>query len=661
MRLGIRPQRLTPLSAALAASVVAAALLGAGAVAAASTNYVSNCSVNLRTSASTGATIAGVIATGTLVTASGSVSGSSWSATCGGSNLAGSSWYVITAVNGTSTSTLYGKSAVYGATGLFSLAPAPPPPGSYLEGIDVSHWQGSINWSSVAAAGKKFAVMKATESTIYADSQYPTWHPAARSVGIRVGAYHFAQPSTTAGDAVAEADWFVSHANLLAGDLNPALDLEVSNGLSTSALQAWVGAWLTEVYQKTGVRPMIYTSPSFWRNYMGDTRSFADQGYTVLWVAHWFVTSPSVPGSNWGGHGWTFWQYSDCGSVSGISGCVDLDRYNGTDLTKVTYGANFTVAPSPASQSVKQGVGTSFSVAINRTWFTLPVTLSVSGAPAGTTLTLDSTTVSGSSTTLHVTTSRSGTVTPVGTYPLTITATGNGLTRTATASLVVTDGIAPTVANPSSRLFAITQIGATTTPGKTLWSGSDPSGIGSYALHWQVNAGGWNVASLGSSTSTSFGQGLAFGATYRFRVQATDTAGNVSAWIYGPNFKPMLLQESSSSIAYSSGWKSASSIYASGGALKYSTGAGAWASYTCTCAGVSWIAARGPNRGSAKVYIDGAYITTVSLYSTGYLNKQVLFARNWTTQGTHTIRVVNLATAGHPRIDVDGFARFVLT
>src|SRR5438105_1162875 len=285
--------RLALIGAALAASVLTLAPLGVGVVAAASTNYVSNCAVNLRTSASTGASVVDVIGTGTLVTASGKVAGGSWSATCG-SNVAGSSWYVITAVGGKSTSSLYGKSALYAATGLFGAAP-PPPSGNYLEGIDVSHWQGSINWSSVAASGKKFAVMKATEAQTYVDSQYATWHPAARAAGIRVGAYHFASPSATANDAVLEADWFVSHANIQVGDLNPALDLEASGGLGTSALQSWVGSWLKEVYARTGMRPMIYTSPSFWRSYVGDSRAFADAGYTVLWVAHWFVSSPSVP------------------------------------------------------------------------------------------------------------------------------------------------------------------------------------------------------------------------------------------------------------------------------------------------------------------------------------------------------------------------------
>ena len=83
---------------------------------------------------------------------------------------------------------------------------------------------------------------------------------------------------------------------------------------------------------------MIYASPSFWANYMGNTSWFGDNGYDVLWVAHWGVTSPSVPGNNWGGKSWTFWQYSDSGIVPGISGRVDMDRYRLNSFDAVTFG-----------------------------------------------------------------------------------------------------------------------------------------------------------------------------------------------------------------------------------------------------------------------------------------------------------------------------------
>ncbi|MEO8572304.1 MAG: glycoside hydrolase family 25 protein, partial [Chloroflexota bacterium] len=85
--------------------------------------------------------------------------------------------------------------------------PTPTPPAflNMTEGLDVSHWQGPINWPLVAAAGKKFVYMKASEDTVYVDPTYATNRVQAHSAGLYVGAYHFAAPTTTLGDAVAEA------------------------------------------------------------------------------------------------------------------------------------------------------------------------------------------------------------------------------------------------------------------------------------------------------------------------------------------------------------------------------------------------------------------------------------------------------------------------
>ncbi len=313
--------------------------------AAAATYYSATCSARLRTTPSTSATSLVTITTGSIVTVSGTVPGGAWSASCPGP-VSGSTWYSITAVNGATVSALYGVSVAYAATGLFQATASPPPsPAPSLEGMDVSRYQGTIDWTAVAGAGKRFVIMKATQGETYADPTYATNHAAARAVGIPVAAYHFADPSSDPNDAVIQADWFANNAALLPGDMIPALDLEETGGLSVSALQAWVGAWLGEVYAKLGVRPMIYTSPNFWINSMGNTTMFADQGYAVLWIAHWGTSSPTVPANNWSGHGWTFWQYSNCGTVAGISGCVDLDRYNGTDLSPLEF--NYTYIPPP--------------------------------------------------------------------------------------------------------------------------------------------------------------------------------------------------------------------------------------------------------------------------------------------------------------------------
>jgi GH25 family lysozyme M1 (1,4-beta-N-acetylmuramidase) len=322
--------------------------------------------VAIRTSASTSGTKKVSLAAGTKVTTAGSVSGGSWSTTCAGKAVAGKTWYAIKEINGKSVRTLYGVSTVYGATGLFvlwtsestaststpaptptptpkpsaSVAPTPtptfPPTTSYWEGIDVSHWQETIDWAKVKVAGKRFAYMKATESTDFVDNKYATNRAQAKAQGIKVGAYHFAQPSTTSGDAVAEANWFIKNAGPVSGELLPVLDLEVTNGLTDAQLATWTKAFMDRVYTLTGVKGAIYVSPSFWSNNVGNSTSLATAGYKVLWIAHWTTgPAPTTPANNWGGNGWTFWQYTSSGTVSGIGGRVDLNRYKFTTWDKV--------------------------------------------------------------------------------------------------------------------------------------------------------------------------------------------------------------------------------------------------------------------------------------------------------------------------------------
>jgi GH25 family lysozyme M1 (1,4-beta-N-acetylmuramidase) len=296
---------------------------------------ISNCSVRLRAAPTTDAATTTIIDENTVVTAADAVSGGSWSADCG-ATVAGDDWYRITEVGGQSVSSLYGASEVYAAIGLFRTAAE----SNYIEGIDVSKWQGVINWSMVRAAGKRFAITKATEGVGYEDGKYDANKAGAMANGIAFGAYHFARPdlNTTNTGAIAEADWFVDTASYEPGMIIPTLDLERTGGKGDAALISWVKSWVGRVYERLGVKPMIYASPSFWENYMGNTSWFADNGYDVLWVAHWGVSNPRVPGNNWGGKSWTFWQYSDSGTVPGISGRVDLDRYRLNSFDAVTYG-----------------------------------------------------------------------------------------------------------------------------------------------------------------------------------------------------------------------------------------------------------------------------------------------------------------------------------
>lgn len=217
----------------------------------------------------------------------------------------------------------------------FSLAPAPASAADYLEGIDVSHWQGEPDWAQVKAAGVRFVIVKATQGTDRVDAQYERNRTELRANGIPFSAYHFAEPDTTPGDAVAEADHFVDTARLDGRNLLPVLDLERHNDLSRRRLTSWTKSWLARVEARLGVKPMIYTDRFFWQERMGNSRWFADNGYR-LWIAHWTDgAQPILPAANWGGRGWTLWQYAVQGGLPGISGQVDRDRFRGTNLAPI--------------------------------------------------------------------------------------------------------------------------------------------------------------------------------------------------------------------------------------------------------------------------------------------------------------------------------------
>ncbi len=213
-----------------------------------------------------------------------------------------------------------------------------------LPGIDVSRFQGQINWTSVAADGIRFAFIQASRGSgddcsvvpreCGADGFYEFNHLEAPAAGVRVGPYHRAfvggdRPFEVKADAKAEAEVFTTAVGELApGDLRPALDLETPfAALSPVELRIWTRTWLRAVRRELGTKPIIYTNASSW-SALGNPTSFARKGHP-LWVANWNVSKPQVPAANWGGRGWRVWQHSSDGRVSGITGRVDLDWLRG--------------------------------------------------------------------------------------------------------------------------------------------------------------------------------------------------------------------------------------------------------------------------------------------------------------------------------------------
>lgn len=193
-----------------------------------------------------------------------------------------------------------------------------------VPGIDVSHWNNKIRWPKVAASGIQFVIAKATEGTGFEDPAYLRNRTGAKAAGVVFTAYEFADPDTGRRDAIQDADHFLKVAKLTSDDMVPVLDLETTDGLSDAELLKWTNAWCDRVEATLGVRPMIYTSPSFWKERLSDSPALAIAG-SRLWIAHWFAAQPTVPANNWSDTGYAIWQWSNKGVVDGIDGRTDLN------------------------------------------------------------------------------------------------------------------------------------------------------------------------------------------------------------------------------------------------------------------------------------------------------------------------------------------------
>jgi hypothetical protein len=187
------------------------------------------------------------------------------------------------------------------------------------------------------------------------------------------------------------------------------------------------------------------------------------------------------------------------------------------------------------------------------------------------------------------------------------------------------------------------------------WSGSDASGIAKFELQRfglsPIGAVTWTDEPLSSAIATSKVLSLAPG-SYTFRVRAQDRAGNWSDFV-STTFTAELKQENAGTIT--GYWYSHARSSASGGGIWYSTAAGASYSMTFTGRQVAWVASKGVDRGRAHVYLDGAFVKTVDLYSASTAERQVIFSKGFTTSATHTVKIVVEGTAGRPYVTVDAF------
>jgi lysozyme len=194
--------------------------------------------------------------------------------------------------------------------------------GTTTLGVDVSYYDGVIDWTKAKAAGVQYAFIRVSDGTGFKDPKFTADWAGAQSAGVIRGAYQFFRPTE---NVAAQAQLLISAVgSYQPGDLPPVLDVEVTGGVRAATLQARIRTWVETVHAALGVNPIVYTGFYFWRDSVG-----GPSGYTQnpLWLAQYTTACPTVP-SPWSK--WTFWQYTDTGHVAGIPSDVDMNKFNGS-------------------------------------------------------------------------------------------------------------------------------------------------------------------------------------------------------------------------------------------------------------------------------------------------------------------------------------------
>ena len=203
--------------------------------------------------------------------------------------------------------------------------------GYSVHGIDVSTYQGRIDWPEVARQQVRFAFIKASEGVTLRDARFERNWREARAAGILSGAYHYFQPNRDGGE---QARLFIATVPLRPGDLPPVLDVEAPRFHDVAVMRREIHQWLDAVEAHYKVRPILYSNYTFYRHYLAG--HFDDY---PLWLAHYEVERPALPASRW-----IIWQHSDEAYVPGIRGTVDFNVFQGSYEALLA----LRVAPPPA-------------------------------------------------------------------------------------------------------------------------------------------------------------------------------------------------------------------------------------------------------------------------------------------------------------------------
>lgn len=205
------------------------------------------------------------------------------------------------------------------------------------DGPDVSQFQGSVDWTQIAAnAG--FAFVRTSDGDVR-DTAYNGARVAAiRQAGIPFGPYHFGRVASAGNNernGRVEAGMAVYFAQSAGwgqpGDLPLAYDFETLNGQPAAKAAKHLIQFVKTYEWIMQHKPIVYINPATASQVVPEL-SDADKtvlGACPLWIAHWNAPAPTVP-APW--TDWKFWQYTNQGTLPGISGAVDLNHFSGSKL-----------------------------------------------------------------------------------------------------------------------------------------------------------------------------------------------------------------------------------------------------------------------------------------------------------------------------------------
>lgn len=197
-----------------------------------------------------------------------------------------------------------------------------------IRGVDVSSYQGDIDWKTVENQDMKFAFIKATEGSSHVDEKFEMNWKNIRKTDMRAGAYHFMSYDSP---AKSQAENFISHVDKTDDMLPPVVDVEfygkyIPDGRHPPKhkLRGILSAILDRLEKEYGIKPIIYTTPYIYSNYICSNFKSYD-----IWIS-----APDFPASLTDGKEWTFLQYSFKGKLKGFGGGesanIDLNAFNGT-------------------------------------------------------------------------------------------------------------------------------------------------------------------------------------------------------------------------------------------------------------------------------------------------------------------------------------------